>query len=101
MRSLVSVTVLGLVFTAMGCGENSPEPASEPPPSAHEAALEEPMPSEAELAATRTSSAVTAVPVKYVIDPSTTMELIVTPGEQQAQPAVSPGTPGAVQRILK
>ncbi|WP_338867754.1 hypothetical protein [Myxococcus stipitatus] len=97
----MSVTVLGLVAMAVGCGENSPEPASEPPPSTHEASLEEAMPSEAELSATRTSAVVTAVPVKYVIDPSTTMELIVTPGEQQAEPAVSPATPGAVQRILK
>ncbi|QSQ17025.1 hypothetical protein [Myxococcus landrumensis] len=98
------VTVLGLVFLAVGCGENSPEPAAEPPPSTHEASLEESMPSEAELAATRTAAGVTAVPVNYVIDPSTTMELTVTSGEEQAEPAaspLSPETPGAVRRPLK
>ncbi|MCP3139389.1 hypothetical protein [Pyxidicoccus xibeiensis] len=92
----------GLLVLAMGCGNTPPESAA-PPASQVQASPARDMPSAQELAATRTSAAVTAVPVRYVVDPATTTQLSVSAGTEKASPSSTsePLAPGAVRRSSK
>ncbi|MFP2924804.1 hypothetical protein ACLESO_06225 [Pyxidicoccus sp. 3LG] len=93
----------GLLVLAMGCGNTPPEDASAPPASQVQASPARDMPSERELAATRTSAPVTAVPVRYVVDPGTTTQLSVSAGVERANPSSTAESlaPGAVRRSSK
>ena len=90
----------GLVALAMGCGSAPPEESSAPRVQASPA---RDMPSAQELAATRTSAPVTAVPVRYVVDPATTTQLSVSAGVEKASPSSASESlaPGAARRSLK
>jgi hypothetical protein len=98
MKSSARITLLGLMVLAVGCGDNSPQPSAEPPPPAPEISPVEAM------APAGASDPVTAVPVRYVVDPSTTTQLSVSSGVELDAPGPSspaPGTPGAMRRTLK
>ncbi len=103
MKMNVTCMCFGLLAVAMGCG-NTPQddsPAQQPPEV--QAAPARDMPSAQELAATATSAPVTAVPVRYVVDPSTTTQLSVSAGAERANPSASSASqaPGAMRRSLK
>jgi hypothetical protein len=103
MTMKVTFMGFGLLALAVGCGNTPPEEPATPPDSQVQASPARDMPSERELAATRTAASVTAVPVRYVVDPGTTTRLSVSAGAERAISS-SPSetsTPGAARRSLK
>ncbi|MCY1017707.1 hypothetical protein [Pyxidicoccus sp. MSG2] len=103
MKVNATFMCFGLLAVAMGCG-NTPQddsPAQQPPEVQASPARD--MPSAQELAATATSAPVMAVPVQYVVDPSTTTRLSVSAGAERANPSASSASqaPGAMRRVLR
>ncbi|WP_223637787.1 hypothetical protein [Corallococcus sp. EGB] len=89
MKKHATFMALGLTALLMGCGEALREEA--PPAAVPElqAAPSQDLPSAEQLAATRTQAPVTAVPVKYVVDPSSAPQLRISAGTESAQRAPS------------
>ena len=103
MKMNMTCMCFGLLTVAMGCGNTPQDDSPAQPPSNVQASPARDMPSAQELAATATSAPVTAVPVRYVVDPSTTTQLSVSAGAERASPSASSETqtPGAMRRLLK
>lgn len=103
MRMNAIVMSFGLLALAMGCGNTPPEESSSQSPPQLQASPAQDRPSERELAATAPSAPVTAVPVRYVVDPSTTTQVSVSAGAETANPSLSaePLPPGAMRRVLE
>lgn len=100
MRMNALFVGFGLMALAMGCGSTPQEDASAPQVQASPA---QDMPSEQQLAETASAAPVTAVRVRYVVDPTTTTQLSVSAGAQKASDTAPSETlaPGAVRRPLR
>ncbi|RKG77999.1 hypothetical protein [Corallococcus terminator] len=94
MKKHATFMALGLTALTVGCGDGAREEAPSPSPASLQAAPSQDRPSEQELAATRTSAPVTAVPVKYVIAPDSAPHVRISAGVEAARPE-SPGLTGS------
>lgn len=95
MKKHATLMMWGLAALAAGCGEAPREEAPQAAASELQAAPAQGLPSVEQLAATRTDSAVTAVPVKYVVDPGAAPQLRASPGTEAARQAESSGLTSA------
>ncbi|MFY2559739.1 hypothetical protein ACN469_19035 [Corallococcus terminator] len=103
MKMKVRCIGLGLLALAASCGDNPLEDSSATPPEQLQASPAQEMPSEQALAATHTAEALTAVPVRYVVDPTTTTQFSASAGVEETVSSSSSRavTPGAARRSLK
>ncbi|RYZ39229.1 MAG: hypothetical protein EOO71_20860 [Myxococcaceae bacterium] len=93
MKKHATFMALGLTALAVGCGGREEAPPS--PSASLQAAPSQERPSEQELAATRTSAPVTAVPVKYVVAPDSAPQVRISAGVEAARPESAPGLTGS------
>ncbi|RKH14421.1 hypothetical protein D7V97_03105 [Corallococcus sp. CA053C] len=102
MTKHATLMALGLTALAVGCGGGTRDDAPTSPSTQLQAAPSRERPSEQELAAARTSAPVTAVPVKYVVDPGSEAQLRSAAGTEAARPDASPGlkTEGGARRPI-
>jgi hypothetical protein len=103
MKKHATFIALGLAALMGGCGDAPREDPAPAAPTGLQAAPVQDMPTVQQLAATRTPEPVTAVPVKYAVDPGAAPQSRVAPGAEAAPHAPSHAltTPGAARRAVQ
>ncbi|MBN8465388.1 hypothetical protein JYJ95_02620 [Corallococcus exiguus] len=103
MKKHATFMALGLTALLTGCGEAPREEALPATAPELQTAPTQELPSAEQLAATRTQAPVTAVPVKYVVDPAGAPQLRISAGTESAQraPSTERASAGSPRRSLK